>query len=132
MAVAYELDISPAPKEVAELLIGGGFLRPLDNLERVQRMLDNGNITVTVRSGNRLIGFCRGLTDFAYYCLIAEVVVAPDHKGQNIGKTMLEMVRQRAGDEVTMVLTSSEEGEPFYSHLGWESLQRGFRLRRNR
>ena len=55
MAVAYELDISPAPKEVAELLIDGGFLRPLDNLERVQRMLDNGNITVTVRSGNRLI-----------------------------------------------------------------------------
>ena len=50
MTISYSLDLIPEPKEVAELLIEGGFLRPLEDLQRVQRMLDHGNITVTVRA----------------------------------------------------------------------------------
>ena len=117
MTISYSLDLIPEPKEVAELLIEGGFLRPLEDLQRVQRMLDHGNITVTVRNNNRLVGFCRAISDGSYYCLVAEVVVAIESKGQGIGKRMLDLVQQEAGEEVNLVLTSSEEGEPFYEHL---------------
>ena len=132
MTISYSLDLIPEPKEVAELLIEGGFLRPLEDLQRVQRMLDHGNITVTVRNNNRLVGFCRAISDGAYYCLVAEVVVAIESKGQGIGKRMLDLVQQEAGEEVNLVLTSSEEGEPFYEHLGWERVERAFRLKRRR
>lgn len=132
MTITYSLDLTPEPKEVADLLIEGGFLRPLEDLHRVQRMLDHGNITVTVRNDNQLVGFCRAISDGSYYCLIAEVVVAIDSKGQGIGKRMLDLVQQEAGEEVNLVLTSSVEGEPFYEHLGWERVERAFRLRRKR
>ena len=130
MAISYQLNAIPKPQEVASLLIDGGFLRPLNDLSRVQRMLENANITVTVRDNQKLIGFCRALSDRAYYCLIAEVVVAANYKGMKIGKTMLEMVKQEAGDEVNFILTSSEEGEMFYRHIGWEQIERAFRLKR--
>ena len=132
MTISYSLDLIPEPKEVAELLIEGGFLRPLEDLQRVQRMLDHGNITVTVRNNNRLVGFCRAISDGSYYCLVAEVVVAIESKGQGIGKRMLDLVQQEAGEEVNLVLTSSEEGEPFYEHLGWERVEWAFRLKRRR
>ena len=45
---------------------------------------------------------------------------------------MLDLVQQEAGEEVNLVLTSSEEGEPFYEHLGWERVERAFRLKRRR
>ena len=66
MTISYSLDLIPEPKEVAELLIECGFLRPLEDLQRVQRMLDHGNITVTVRNNDRLVGFCRAISDGSY------------------------------------------------------------------
>lgn len=132
MTISFHLNSLPEPQEVADLLIEGGFLRPLDDLNRVERMLDRANIIVTVRDDQRIIGFCRALSDGAYYCLIAEVVVATDYKGKKIGKTMLELVQREAGDEVNFVLTSSVEGETFYRHIGWEQIDRAFRLKRKR
>tara|TARA_Y100001936_G_scaffold214834_1_gene224804 strand:+ start:2147 stop:2545 length:399 start_codon:yes stop_codon:yes gene_type:complete len=132
MTISFHLNSLPEPQEVADLLIEGGFLRPLDDLNRVERMLERANIIVTVRDDQRIIGFCRALSDGAYYCLIAEVVVAPDYKGKKIGKTMLELVQREAGDEVNFVLTSSLEGETFYRHIGWEQIDRAFRLKRKR
>ncbi|MQF86203.1 MAG: GNAT family N-acetyltransferase [SAR202 cluster bacterium] len=132
MTISFHLNSLPEPQEVADLLIEGGFLRPLDDLNRVERMLERANIIVTVRDDQRIIGFCRALSDGAYYCLIAEVVVATDYKGKKIGKTMLELVQREAGDEVNFVLTSSVEGETFYRHIGWEQIDRAFRLKRKR
>ena len=132
MTISFHLNSFPEPQEVADLLIEGGFLRPLDDLNRVERMLERANIIVTVRDDQRIIGFCRALSDGAYYCLIAEVVVATDYKGKKIGKTMLELVQREAGDEVNFVLTSSVEGETFYRHIGWEQIDRAFRLKRKR
>ena len=130
MTLSYLTNGPVEPEEVLALLGNGGFPRPLDNPERTQKMLENGSFHITVRDGEELIGWTRVLTDYVYYGLVTEVAVAPSHKGQGVGKEMLRLVREVATPRATLVLTSSEEGDPFYAHLGWEQAGRAYRLPR--
>jgi ribosomal protein S18 acetylase RimI-like enzyme len=131
MALSYLTDGPVKPAEILALLGQGGFPRPLDDPERTQKMLDNGSFYVTVRTDHdELVGWIRVLTDYVYYGLVTEVAVAPSHKGQGVGKEMLRIVRDVVTPKVTLVLTSSEEGEPFYAHLGWQRADRAYRQRR--
>ena len=131
MGVIYAKDGAVRPEEVHELLREGGFLRPLDDPERTQRMLDNGSFYITARDGEGLVGFIRILTDYAFYGMVTEVAVAPTHKGQGVGKELVRQAREIATPQATLILVSSEEGQAFYEHLGWQRMDRGFRLRRD-
>jgi GNAT superfamily N-acetyltransferase len=130
MALRYLTDGPVEPEEILALLGNGGFPRPLDDPARTRKMLENGSFYITVRDGYALVGWTRVLTDYVYYGLVTEVAVAPSHKGQGIGKEMLRIAREIATPQATLVLTSSEEGDPFYAHLGWENAGRAYRLRR--
>jgi GNAT superfamily N-acetyltransferase len=131
MTIAFATNGPIQPSEAVGLLRDGGFTRPIDDESRVQRMFDNGSFVITARDDGRLVGFTRGITDFAYQCLIAEVVVAKTHKGTGVGKEMLRLAREAAGPEVNMMLNSSAEGHAFYEHLGWEPVVRAWRTPRS-
>ena len=133
MNLTYTLGGAITPNEAASLLRETNFLRPLDDPARVQRMIDNADVLITARDGSGVLaGFVRALTDFAFYCLVAEIAVSPDHQGKGIGRELLRRLREATGDQVNMVLNASESGDTFYGHLGWEKLERGWRLRRTR
>lgn len=130
MPLSYAIDGPVEPGEILTLLRHGGFPRPLDDPDRTRKMVENGTFHVTVRDDDLLVGWVRVLTDYVYYGLVAEVAVAPTHKGQGVGREMLRLAGEQATPKVTLVLTSSEEGDPFYEHLGWQRAGRARRLRR--
>jgi GNAT superfamily N-acetyltransferase len=131
MAITYETNGAVKPQEIHALLGQGGFPRPLNDPDRTQQMLDNASFFIAARDEEALVGWVRVLTDYVYYGIVTEVAVAPSYKGKGVGKELLRIARETATPKVTLVLTSSAEGEPFYAHLGWEPLGRGFRLRRS-
>lgn len=130
MPLIYAIDGPVEPDEILTLLGYGGFPRPLDDPARTRKMVENGSFHVTARDKDILIGWVRVLTDYVYYGLVTEVAVAPSHKGQGVGREMLRLVGEKATPKVTLVLTSSEEGDAFYDHLGWQRASRARRLRR--
>ena len=131
MAISYETNGAVTPQEVLALLGQGGFPRPLNDPERARAMLDNASFYITARDEGEMVGWVRVLTDYVYYGIVTEVAVAPSHKGKGVGKEMLRIARETATPKATLVLVSSEEGAPFYDHLGWEHARRAFRLRRS-
>ena len=132
MPVTYSTTDTPTAEEVANLLRAGGFNRPLDDLTRVERMLRNADVIVTARDGDALVGIVRGLADYAVYALVTELAVAAPYKRMGIGRELLRRFREEAGDECAIILHSSEEGHAFYGHLGWDNLDRAWRLPRSR
>ena len=132
MTIAYSTTEIPGAEEVANLLRAGGFNRPLDDLTRVERMLSNADVIVTARDGDALVGIVRGLADYAVYALVTELAVAAPWKRMGIGRELLRLFREQAGEECTIILHSSEEGHAFYGHLGWDNLDRAWRLPRSR
>ncbi len=63
-------------------------------LDDVRRMLEQTDIKIGLieRETDRLIAFCRVLTDFTYHATLYDVIVAPDHRDQQLGRRLLKLV----------------------------------------
>ena len=132
MPITYSTSDTPDPAEVVALLREGGFNRPMDDPTRVEAMLRNASVLITVRDEGALVGIVRGLTDYACYAIVTELAVAKTHKQQGVGRELLRRFREAVSDRCVIILSSSQEGHTFYEHLGWEHMARAWRLPRSR
>lgn len=57
----YKINSAITVEEVANVFQASGIKRPAHQLERIQRMIDNADITITVWDGEKLIGIARAL-----------------------------------------------------------------------
>src|SRR5713101_190041 len=48
---------------------------PVDDLARLEKMLQHGNLLITAWDGTSLIGVARALTDFSYCCYLSDLAV---------------------------------------------------------
>jgi len=65
-----------------------------------------------------LVGAVRATSDGVFYATVFDVVVAPDHQGQGVGRLILEdLLEQLPFDRI--YLTSTAGNEPFYGKFGF-------------
>lgn len=90
--------------------------------ERVSRLLANANVVVTERDGERLVGVCLGLTDFAYYLHVTGLGVDTAYQRRGIGRRLLALAHEAAGgeDDITLLLAANRRAVPFYEACGLE------------
>ena len=95
------------PSEVFNLLVRAGLFDdvtlPID-AEKVGKAFDGSNLVVTAREGDRLVGVCRALTDFARHCFVATLAVAPEAQGQGVGGALIAATHEAAGGADKIVL----------------------------
>jgi predicted GNAT family N-acyltransferase len=62
----------------------------------VQTMLEHTDIKIGLieRDTERLVAFCRVLTDFVYHATLYDVIVAPDCRDQQLGRRLMDAVVQ--------------------------------------
>ena len=99
---------------------GLGERRPVDDLARLQAMLDGANLTVAARErkSGRLVGIARSLTDFAHACYLADLAVDSACQGMGIGQKLIEKTRELAGLQSMCLLLSAPGAVSFYEHIG--------------
>ena len=91
MDIHYSED-RPAAAEVIDLFRAAALNGPLDEPDRVRRMLEQAQHLVVARAdGGELVGLVRVLTDFAFNAFVADLAVHPDHQRRGIGA---ELVRR--------------------------------------
>ena len=92
MVVEYQTEQIDAA-EFAALLRRSGLdaRRPVDDLPRLQRMLEGSSLIITARDAvtNQLVGVSRSLTDWAYACYLSDLAVDLSYQGQGIGTISL-------------------------------------------
>ncbi|GIP17510.1 N-acetyltransferase GCN5 [Paenibacillus montaniterrae] len=131
MKVIYEHNSVCSPEEVSDVFKASGIRRPIDDLDRLTRMISNANETVTARVDGELVGILRAITDYSYCCYISDIAVNKAYQGLGIGKDLIERLINKLGnDEVQYVLTSAPQAEGFYERLGFERNMRSFVVRR--
>lgn len=120
MAIVYALEPSLSAREFCDVLVAStlGERRPVDDLDRLDRMLRNAGIIVTARDGARLIGVARAISDFAYCCYLSDLAVDVAYQRQGIGKRLIEETRKRAGEGCTLILISAPAAENYYPKIG--------------
>jgi GNAT superfamily N-acetyltransferase len=136
-SIHYAQERALGVAEFRRLLIesGLGDRRPIDDEERLGRMLSSAGLVVTARlehPSGPLVGVARCITDFAWCCYLSELAVSASMQGRGVGTGLLNEVRRQLGPTVSLVLASYPEAVAFYERVGMERLPDVFWTRRER
>ena len=94
-----------------------GERRPVDNRERMQRMVQNANLIVTAWDGPLLVGIARSVSDFSYATYLADLAVRASHQRQGIGRELIRRT-QALGGSATVILLSAPKAADYYPRIG--------------
>jgi ribosomal protein S18 acetylase RimI-like enzyme len=128
--VTYAREPGLPAVEFRQVLLDSGLssIRPVDDLPRLEAMLNAADLIVTARlaSTGALVGVARGVTDFAWICYMSEVAVSRSAQGLGIGNGLMDETRRLLGPKVALVLASVPEAVGFYERIGMERVADAF------
>jgi GNAT superfamily N-acetyltransferase len=95
-----------------------GLRRPVDNPERIEKMLKHANVLITAWDGDLLVGVSRALTDFSYCCYLSDLAVDEAYQRRGIGKRLIEETHNSAGRETRLILLAAPAAVDYYPKVG--------------
>jgi ribosomal protein S18 acetylase RimI-like enzyme len=101
------------------LFLQAGWSDKVGDDDRLFAMLQHSTIVLLAWDEDRLVGFVRCLTDFAFNGQINNLIVDKDYRGNGLGRKLIETILF-SSDQVTYILRSDPQNGPFYRHLGFE------------
>jgi GNAT superfamily N-acetyltransferase len=115
-AWAADLDIA----EVTDVYRSSGLgeRRPISDTERFTEMVRNANLIVVCRTGGRLVGIARSISDFSYATYLSDIAVRREYQRQGIGQALIEATRQEA-PQAKIILLSAPMAVDYYPHIGF-------------
>jgi GNAT superfamily N-acetyltransferase len=94
--------------------------RPRD---QVVRGIEN-SLPFGVYRGDEQVGFARIVTDYATFAWLADVYVLAEHRGQGLGKALIEMVIEHpALRSLPRVMLATLDAHGLYEQYGFAPLQ---------
>ena len=120
MSIVYTFEPDLSAEEFRDILIASTLAerRPINDLERLNRMLRHADIVITARDGERLVGISRAITDFAYCCYLSDLAVDVAYQRQGIGRRLIDETRKKSGESATLILVAAPAAENYYPKIG--------------
>lgn len=97
MTIEYRINAPLRAEEVADVFRSSGIKRPVDDLARIQVMIDQADLNLSAWDGDTLVGIARAITDFSYCCYLSDLAVRKEYQKQGIGKALLRLLREHLG-----------------------------------
>lgn len=130
--IEYKLNTAITPEELSRLFKASGIKRPADDLSRLEKMINNADLTFTAWDDGKLVGVARAITDFSYCCYLSDLVVDQDYQKSGIGKRLVRLIQEQIGEQVTLILLASPLAMDYYPRIGFEKADNGFKMMRKR
>lgn len=118
--------------ELAKLFSASGIIRPVDDLKRIDKMIRKADFIISAYDNNNLVGIARCITDFSYCCYLSDLAVHKDYQKQGIGKALIDKVREEIGDEISLILLSSDIALNYYEKVGFTKANNAFLIKRKK
>jgi predicted N-acetyltransferase YhbS len=122
MTIGYALEPELGPAEFIDVLVRSTLAerRPVHDRERIQAMLRHADVIVTARSGGRLVGVSRAITDRAYCTYLSDLAVDEKFQRSGIGRELIRRTHEAAGPSTLLVLLAAPKAQTYYPHIGME------------
>jgi len=130
MKITYKTGTAPATEIIIDLYNSSGLNRPTADNERISKMYANSNLVVTAWDNNKLVGISRSLTDFCYCCYLSDLAVRQEYKNAGIGKKLIELTKEKVGDQTMLLLLSAPAAMEYYPKVGFQKVDNGFIIKR--
>lgn len=87
----------------------------------IEQMLRNTDLCFSARLDDKLVGFCRMLTDFTYRGVLLDIAVHPDYQGRGLGSALIDyaLTHPRTKD-LPLVMTFTTQLAPFLEKWGFK------------
>ncbi len=132
MEISYKTDILPATAQIIELYEASSLPRPTHDTERIAAMYKNSDLIVTAWDGENLVGVSRTITDWVWSSYLADLAVNPNYKKSGIGKKLIEITREKVGEQSMVLLLSVPTAMEYYPKVGFKKEDRGFLIERSK
>ncbi|WP_207534729.1 GNAT family N-acetyltransferase [Desertivirga arenae] len=132
MKILYKVDLVPQVDDIIEVYKSSGIIRPTSDRDRILKMYSNSNLVVTAWHQQKLIGVARSLTDYCYCCYLSDLAVRKEYQKSGIGRKLIELTREKIGEETALILLSAPSAMEYYPKAGFEKVENGFLIRRMR
>jgi GNAT superfamily N-acetyltransferase len=131
--IVYAVEKGLTAEEFVDVLRRSGLAerRPVDEPDRIAKMLEHGNLIVTARDGRKLVGVARSLSDFTYCTYLSDLAVDRHYQKQGIGKALIDKTREAVGDSMVLLL-SAPKAMTYYPHIGMPKAENAFIYPRRR
>lgn len=106
--------------------------RPVDDVGRIQKMLDHANVIVTAWAGDQLVGVSRAVTDFSFCCYLSDLAVDENYQHQGIGKQLITLTHDTAGQETMLILLAAPKATKYYPKIGMKRFEHCFVIDRKK
>ncbi len=117
--IGFQIETELSVDEFREVLNTStlGERRPIDEPERLAKMLEHANLIVTARENGRLIGVSRSLTDFVYCTYLSDLAVHQDYQKKGIGKELIRQTKLRTPN-AKLILLAAPAATDYYPKIG--------------
>ncbi|MEQ1704583.1 MAG: GNAT family N-acetyltransferase [Rickettsiales bacterium] len=105
--------------------------RPVDDVERIAKMLKHANLIVTAWDKELLVGVSRALTDFSYCTYLSDIAVDKSYQRQGIGKNLINETHRIAGHQTSLILLSAPDAMDYYPYIGMKKIDNGYIIKRS-
>jgi predicted N-acetyltransferase YhbS len=117
--LTYQIEKKLSVEEFIEVLVSStlGERRPIDEPDRIEKMLEHGNLIVTARFDGKLVGVARSLTDFLYCTYLSDLAVDDKFQKQGIGKELIRLTKLET-PKAKLILLSAPKAISYYPKIG--------------
>jgi N-acetylglutamate synthase-like GNAT family acetyltransferase len=130
MEITYSFDKKPTTEQVIKLYDNAGLPRPTKDKDRIQKMFDNSNLVLTAWDNDVLVGVSRCITDWVWSCYLADLAVRHEYKKEGIGKKLIELTKEKVGEQSMVLLLSVPTAMEYYPKVGFVKQESSFIINR--
>lgn len=132
MEIIYKDDIMPDIDQIIDVYNSSGINRPTNDKERIKKMYSHSNLILTAWDNDKLVGISRSVTDFYYCCYLFDLAVRKEYKNRGIGKKLIELTKNKIGEQTALILISAPTAKDFYLKIGMQKIENGFIIKRSK
>jgi predicted N-acetyltransferase YhbS len=104
--------------------------RPVNDINRINKMLEYGNVLVTAWVDDLLVGVSRALSDFSYCTYLSDLAVDESFQHQGIGKELVYRTHEVAGKQTALILLAAPAAEKYYPKIDMDKFEHCFIIKR--
>jgi len=122
-SIEYRLNREVSVAQFVGLLERSGLAerRPMSDLECLQGMLAQANLTISAWCADELIGIARCVTDFYYCCYLSDLAVDASWQGLGVGRELQRLVKAALKPSCKLILIAAPKANDYYPKLGFEN-----------
>ena len=128
--IIYQVENDLTAQEYRDLLIKStlGLRRPVQDMDKIEKMCRNVNLIITARIGNQLVGAARTLTDFVYSTYLCDLAVDEAYQHKGIGKRLIIETKLQT-PLPALVLLAAPAAVNYYPKIGMKNFEHCFLLK---